>query len=75
MAAAPNPHAALLAKADKAVAHLQTQVNNARAQNAADAAAQWQNYLSHVQQLMGQVPSGDPNVVEQLHQCVDQLNL
>ena len=62
--AAPSPHAALLAQTDRAIEHLSEQVRNARVQGAMDAAAQWENYLTHVTTLKDQMGTGDPQVTE-----------
>ena len=60
--AAPSPHAALLAQTERAIEHLSTQVRNAHAQGVTDAAAQWENYLTHVTTLKDQMGTGDPQV-------------
>ena len=62
--AAPSPHAALLAQTDCAIEHLSEQVRNARVQGVMDAAAQWENYLTHVTTLKDQMGTGDPQVTE-----------
>ena len=61
-----HPHAALLAQTERAIEHLQMQADNARVQGVMEAAAQWDNYLTHVQQLQthvqqlqAQMSSGD----------------
>ena len=50
-------------------------VSNATQSGSADAAAQWQTYLSRVEQLQQQLPSGGSRVAQQLKLCVDQLGL
>jgi hypothetical protein len=51
------------------------QVSNATQMGSADAAAQWQTYLSRVEQLQQQLPTGGKAVAQHLKQCVDQLGL
>ena len=55
--------------------YLRQQVTNATQAGSADAAAQWQTYLSSVEQLQGQLASGGSRVAQQLKLCVDQLGL
>ena len=43
---------------------LSEQVRNARVQGVMDAAAQWENYLTHVTTLKDQMGTGDPQVTE-----------